>query len=275
MERKNYLRLSGIIFIIGAVLGLFISVGGLIVSWANKANVTEQVTGTVSLVGGALSATHELIITSGTTLDEAATDLDLVHKMILDVSATLDDSSVMVSSTADLIGSNMVGFVDNTMTSLASVENSARAVDSILKKINSIPLLGPWLGNGYDPELPLQASVANVSRSLTPLPSALTQIRRDLDVSSANIATIKAEIDILAKQVDAIQNSLADARSVVNQYDKILSDMQTRFDAFEKRLPGWINTFYIVLTVFLVWIFITQTGMLIHGLTLFEQAPPA
>ena len=271
MERNIYLRLSSIAFVVGSIFGLIISAGGLIVLWANKANVTDQITGTVSLAGDTLAETRELIAVAGTTLDEAATDLATMQKMIGDVAVTLKDSSGMVSSTADLIGSNMVEFVNNTSTSLVSVQNSARAVDSILGKINSIPLLGPWLGNGYDPDVPLGASVASVSASLDPLPESLSKISRDLDVSSANIATVQAEIEVLAGQLDEIQGSLNDAQDVVDRYQELLSAAQTRYNAFENRLPGMINTFFIGTTLVLIWIFITQVGMLLYGIYLLGE----
>jgi len=135
-------------------------------------------------------------------------------------------------------------------------------------KINSVPFVGPYLGNGYNPDLPLQASVAEVSESLDPLPDSLTQIRRDLDVSSANVSTIKSEMETLAKQLESIQSNLVEARKVADEYSKILSGVQTRYDKFENRLPLTIDTIYIGLTGVLIWIFITQLGMLIHGIEL-------
>jgi methyl-accepting chemotaxis protein len=194
--------------------------------------------------------------------------MSTVHQMVLDVSDTLDQSDALISSTSDLIGSNMVDFVTNTQASLDSVENSAKAIDSILTKIAAIPGVRIFLGNGYNPELPLQDSVAKVNQSLDSLPGSLKTISRDLDVSSANIATVKVEVTDLAAQVDSIQASLKDASSVTVEYRRILSNVQSRYDAFERRLPGTINTIYFGLTGVLVWILITQLGLLLHGIKL-------
>ncbi len=261
-------RLSGVIFVIGAVFGLMISIGGLVVLWSTKADVTRRVSSTVALVGSALTATREMIGVVGTSLDQAGTSLQITQGMINDVSGTLNDSSGLISSTADLIGTDMVDFVNNTQTSLASVQNSAKAVDSILTKISSVPLIGPYLGGGYRPDLPLEASVANVSRSLDPLPGSLTKIRSDLDVSSTNVAAIHADVQTLAGQIDSIKANLEQARNVVEAYRGILADVQTRYNAFESRLPVTINVIYFGVTTVLVWILITQIGMLIRGIEL-------
>jgi methyl-accepting chemotaxis protein len=268
MEHRDHSRLTGVIFVIGAVFGLVISIGGLIVLWSTRAEVTRQITSTAHLFGEALIATQDMIEVVSTTLDKAEADLDSVHQIIQDVSGSLDQSSGLISSTGDLIGNNMVDFVSNTQTSLSSVENSAKAVDSILTKITAIPLIGAYLGNGYRPDLPLQESVAKVNQSMDPLPDSLKKIRRDLDVSSANVATVQAEIAALATQVEDIQTSIKDARQVVVEYQRILSTVQARYDTFEKRLPVRIDTVYFGLTAVLIWMFITQLGMLLHGIEL-------
>lgn len=268
MDRKNYSRLIGVIFVVGAVFGLIISIGGLIVLWSTKANVTSQVTGTAELVGRTIKATSDTVTVAGATLDEAGADLTLVQGMLGDMAKTLDNSSGMISSTADLVGTNMIDFVNNTKTSLVSVQNSAKMIDNTLATINSLWVVGPALGKGYDPNLKLQDSVANVSRSLDPLPEAFTKIRRDLDVSSANVATVKTEMDALTRQVDAIQSSLDDARKVVIEYRGIMNNVELKYSAFEKRLPVLITTFYLGVTLILIWVFIIQVGLLLQGITL-------
>ncbi len=265
MERKLHSRLVGILLVTGAVMGLVISLSGLGWLWSSKAKLARSLTGTVALFGSALSATHETINVIGTSLDQAGADLKLVNTMIDDVARSLEESSGMISSTGELIGTDLVGLVTNTQASLAAVQNSAKAIDSILSKITAVPLVGGFLGNGYNPEVPLQASVAEVSRSLDPLPGSLVSIRRDLAVASANVATVKAEVQTLGKQVGAIQTSIEDARKVVDRYREVLDEVQTRYDAFEERLPGMIDMVAIGVSAILVWILITQVGMMMLG----------
>ncbi len=167
------MRLSGIVFVAGAVFGLIISTGGLIGLWAGKASVTGQVTGMVSLANSTLSAARELNGANIAALEAASKNVDSIDEMVGDLAGTLEESSSTVLSASATVGGDMVDFVDGTKASLDAVQNSARAVDAMLNKINAIPLLGPWLGSGYDPDVPLQASVAEVSRSLDALPEAL------------------------------------------------------------------------------------------------------
>ena len=107
--------------------------------------------------------------------------------MIDGMGKSMDDSGGLIRSTADLVGVEMVGFVNNTQTSLTSVQSSARVVDDFLGLLSSLPLIGAR----YKPDVPLEDSIALVKTSMDPLPDSLLKIRRDLDVSAANVATLK------------------------------------------------------------------------------------
>jgi hypothetical protein len=270
MERRNFPHITGGLLILGAVLGLILSIGGLIVLWSTRVDMTRQTIGTIGLIGDTLTATHETISVISNSLDQAETSLVAVHQMILDVSNTLDKTGELISSTGDVLGNKMVSFLANTQSSLVTVENSAKAVDSILTKINSIPLIGGYLGGGYRPDLPLQESVAKVNKSMDPLPESLKNIQQELEVSSANVETVRVDLAGLATQIDSIQSSIKDAQKVVIEYQRILSDMQERYDRFEKRLPGMINGFYIGMTTVLTWVLITQFGTLLLGIELLK-----
>lgn len=269
MERRYASRLTGVIYIVGAIFGLIISLGGLVVLWSTRHSVTTQLTGTVELVGRTLSATHDTITVTATTLRQASTDLDAATKIVGDVSNTLENSSGLIRSSADLVGNNMVGFVTKTQTSLRSVQTSAKVVDDFLRIVSSIPLIG----SGYKPDVPLQDSIANVNKSLEPLPDAFTRMRRDLEVSARNVDTLKTEVEGLTTQIQAIQTSLTEAQRVIDQYQGILADMQQRYDHFQARLPLLLNTLYLGLTFVLIWIFINQLGMLIHGIEMWRSKP--
>lgn len=265
MERSRFSRLTGVIFVVGALFGLLISIGGLYALWSTRESATGSIFEMVELTGQALDATRATIGVVNNSLDQAAQNLSLIRDIADDVAGTLNDSHDLIESTAGLIGNDMVGFVNDTQTSLASVETSARLVDDTLRVISSIPLIGPR----YRPEVPLQESVAQVSDSLAPLPGSFETISRQLDVSAAHVATVRFEIETLAEQVDEIDQSITQAKEVVDDYSDVLDGMQARYDKAAGDLPLALDIIYIGLTTLLIWIFITQLGLLIHGLEMF------
>ena len=266
MQSKQWI---GRLYTISGILGLLIGLVGLIVLWGTRSSVDRDINATVDLIGRSLNVTEDTIAVVDTSIQKANTDLDMVQKMMSQMSDSLGSSREMINTTADLVGGQMVDFLDNTRTSLDAVQTSANVVDNMLRTITGIPLIGPWLGGQrYNPAIPLGDSVANVKKSMDPLPGTLTGIQKDLKTSSDNVATIKGQIDALSQQVEGIRLSIADTRNVVNEYRDVLSVVQTRYQLFQNQLPLAINTVYILLTLLLLWILLSQAGMLLHGLEL-------
>lgn len=269
IDKKRYTRVIGTLYLIGSVIGLLIGLAGLIALWSTRPMVERSVAGSVALMGRTLAATQDTIAILDTSLQQAGTDLDTVQKMMGDISATLDNSRGMIDTTANLVGGQLVDFFKNTSTSLESVQSSATVVDNMLRTITGIPLIGPWLGGQrYNPPVPLGDSIANVKKSMDPLPGTLTGIQKDLKTSSSNVATIKGQIDVLTTQVDAIRTSINESRRVVSDYRQVLNDLQSRYQTLAKHLPLAVNLVYLLLTLFLLWILITQAGLLLRGLAL-------
>jgi hypothetical protein len=264
MERSRFSRLTGVIYVVGALFGLVISIGSLFLLWTTRADVTRDVNATVNLMSRTLDATRDTIQVVGSSLGQASTDLELIRGIIQDVALTLDDSTGLITSTAGLVGGDMTSFVRETQISLASVEASARLVDDTLRIVSIVPFIGPR----YQPEVPLQESVASVSRSLDPLPASFGRISRELDVSAANLSVIQYEIELLVNQLDGIHTSITSAQLVVEEYRLILVELRSSLDGVENRLPAMIDTVYLAITALLISMLITQLGMLVHGIAL-------
>ena len=267
MEKSRFARLTGVIYVVGAIFGLLISVVCSAVLWSTKGEVTGSLIEIVSLTSRTLNATRETVQVVGTSLEDASNNLELIRSSINDVASTLEDSNGLLTSTAGLVGNDMVSFVEETQASLDTVQTSARLVDDTLRFISSIPLIG----GRYRPEVPLQESVAEVSRSLEPLPDSFNKIERELEVSAANLDIVMHDVKLLGDQVEEIDTSLTEAKEVVDKYRLILVDVRNRFDEIERRLPVALNTIYLGITAILVWIFITQAGLLLHGIEMLSS----
>lgn len=266
--RKEYsTRLTAGFTLFSAALGMLIALTGLIALWVTRDTVTQQVNAMVDLGSRTLDATSRTITVTRRTLEQASGDLDSIHTMIGDLGVTLKDSGSLIASTSDLMGTSMVGMVNDTRTQLSSVEKSAGLVDDFLGLLSAVP----FIGGRYKPDVPLKESVARVSTSLDPLPQAFGKISRDLDVASANAETLKKEVDLLGGQVEDIQTSITSAKEVTADYEAILSDARLKFDKFEARIGRWMNVFYASLTIFLVWLLISQVGALLQGVALMRS----
>ena len=265
----RYTRVIGTIYAASAIVGLVFGFMGLVALWVTRPAVVREITTSVALVGRTLTATADTIAVVESSIQEAGADLDIMQEMVVDMSGSLESSRGMIDRTGNLVGGQLVDFVDNTRASLDSVQTSADVVDNVLRTITGIPIIGPWLGGQrYNPPIPLGESVANVKKSMDPLPDTLFGIQKDLKTTSDNVATMKSQIDTLSGQIDAIRVSIASADKVVNEYRDVTNKLQTRYQQLEKRVPLMINTSYIILTLLLLWLLLQQAGLLLQGLML-------
>ena len=71
MNGLRFSRLTGVIYVIGAVFGIIFSLGGLFFLWTTRTEVVQTVTGTAALVGQTLEATRETIAVIEASLSQA------------------------------------------------------------------------------------------------------------------------------------------------------------------------------------------------------------
>ena len=271
--RTGFTRLTGVVILIGAIFGLALSVYGLFALWASKEQVSGGVIELFALTARTVNATDKMLVVVGSSLEQASGDMALIRDILGDTAGTIGESTSLVDTTASLMGEDMPAFIQNTQTSLDSVQTTARLIDDMLGTITRIPLLGPFLGRRYSPEVPLGTSVANVSRSLDPLPATFTAIQRDMQVASASLATVQGEVEALSRQIADIDTTISEATVVVDEYQLILTDLNERLARVQTRLPALLDTGYLALTVILIWIGISQLGALLHAAELLRPNP--
>ncbi len=192
-----------------------------------------------ALAGGALAARLPLIRLSsrlGTSLQETLTTtnsgLILITQSLDDVEASFDELqsslntletsvaglSPFLQDLSVLIGTDMSAIASQGATTLKSASESSRLIDSTLQLLARIPLLRL----DYVPEVPLHETLENLSgdmNRLSPLWKKLLQTWRQIT------GTLNWERYRNAFRQTAEIKSLADARSILESYQKILGNV--------------------------------------------------
>ena len=166
-------RLAGIVILIGAVFGLILSIYGLYALWTVKPTVSAGIVDMLQLSNRTLDATDSLLETMSNSLAQADRDLILMKNILSDTSSTIDQATHMVDDTANLMGTDMTQFVQNTQESLTATQSTAQLVDDMLGTISKLP----FIGSRYTPKVPLSQSIQNVNQSLDPLSQSFKKYR--------------------------------------------------------------------------------------------------
>jgi methyl-accepting chemotaxis protein len=267
-------RIIGIGLIIAAVLGLILSAGGIATIWIYKKPLTTNIVTTVDLFDSSLNATAAGLLVADQTLATTSEDITVIESTIQTASKSLEDTIPMFDSVTGLLRNDLPTSILSMQTALGSAQAAAQSIEGFLVILSSIPLLP--LGT-YDPEVPLTGALGDVSTSLDPIPQSFIDMADNLQTSQGNLSLISAQVNIMSGNVGELKTSISQSQEVLAEYQEVIHSLQIRVNSIQSNLPTVLDGIAWVMTIFLIWLGITQVGLLTQGLERIrnEEKPPS
>ncbi len=254
-------KVYGIGLMIVSIIGLVLSLFGLIFVARTGWKITKDVQETLGVTADALETTSQSLALAEDVFGEAAASIGAAEDMTHNVQQTLADTNTLIDSLDGVFGSELPAIITSTQQSLEAAEQSAAVVDGMLTALSYVPLLGV----DYDPEVPLAESIASIDQSLDTLPQSLTGISGDLNAAQANLQSVDTNLDDLSTSLADIQGTLTEAQSVMVDYRGLVDDLAQRVRDMQTRAPRWVRTGTIGMVFVLVWMVFSQVGLLFQG----------
>jgi len=264
-----YARIAGTTLIFTAILGVILSAGGLILTGIYATRLSATLADSLSGLSEALQVTSEALDISMSVLTEADKSLDALVKTMEGVNASLTQSKPTLDELSTLLGTDLPDTIKATQDSLNSAQTSAKNVDAVLTGLSKIPFLGSLV---YNPDIPLNETLGDISDSLNGIPASLKTAQRSLDRASKNMGTVNLELDNITASTDEIRASSEDAQLVISDYQDLVSRLQTRVDEMQTSLPRSLRWLTLAFVLLLVWLGLAQIGLLVQGCQLLTQS---
>lgn len=264
-------RIIGVTLIATAIIGMLFSAAGLFAVWTTKDDVSSSLENTLNTALSALETTQEGMVIAGGSIAAAIDSMDTLQDTVNATARAIEATTPALDTLVSLSGEDLPNTVDTAQTSLTAAQESARIIDSFLRALSSIPLIGR---NIYNPEVPLHIALQQVSESMDEITPALETIEESLSGASSNMVIVQADITLIAADLEGIKTSLQEGQGVVEDYQVLLADLHTRTENAQDRILALVNAAAIILTFLLVWAGISQVGLLLQGAALL-QAPDA
>jgi hypothetical protein len=263
--RQISIRLTGLLLVLGALLGTVLAVGGLWYVWRAEPSVSGTLIETIDLLDATLVTTSESLELINSTLLRLKGDLSGIRISLDEASRSMQATADVTDSVADLIGEDFSLVVSETQQSLLTVQNSAQMIDNTLSLISRIPLIGPGLSGGYRRDMPLGSSIQGVSESLEPVTGSLKDVQSGLKQTSRNFELMKEDLENLIGTIDGIESSLADAETMMTDYQVLFSRSQEKLQNARAAAPKIVQNALLAGKAFLIWLLIAQVAMLLQG----------
>jgi hypothetical protein len=264
----NLRKLLGLLLMVAAVAGIIFCIIGLIGVWQIKPTLTQTVSENLALLDDTLIATQDGLTAIGQLVQTTATDVASLQTTTQALAQTIHDTNPMLDSLTSLAGNDLPDAITAAQTSLASAQSSAQLIDTVLGALTSIPF-SPVAQ--YKPEVPLAASLSQVSTSLDTLPPALATIHTSLTAGKTNLSVVESELTNISTTVKGISNNLGSAQQSIDQYKTVTTKLKDRVEAAQRTTPTLITTLSWIFTILLVWLVISQLGLWAQGFDLLQS----
>ena len=252
----------GVALILAGILGLVLSIGGLIVLPRLERQVREATVQQLEVLDRALVATLDGLITAKTSLVQAEEAVNTLEVIMVDVGDAMDDTVPVIEVAAELLNEQLPSTIETTQEALTSVATSAQLVDSLLGVISAFPLLGADL---YSPDVSLHQGFQDVSDSLDGIPPLLLTAGEGLGASTENLQDVEKGFAAMGQTIGKTTTSLESAQTVLEDYQKIAGDLQGTLSTVKGSLPGWLRAIRWGLTLALIWLGVAQIGLITQG----------
>lgn len=251
-------RWIGVTLMVTGVLGLLISLSGLIFVAIAGAAAEEALIRKLDTFDKALVATSDGLAIADSALAETRSTLIALGTALDNATTAISETQPMIARLHDLTGEDLPETIGSTRQALTSAQATAQIVDRVLSA-------AAIFGVPYNPEVPLGVAIGQVSDSLADLPADLEEVSIGLGTASDNIGQVASDMEKVSAGVTAIARSAGEATMVVNEYQVVVRDLRGEIAAIREEAPLWITLVRLGLTLLLVWLGLAQVGLLSQG----------
>ncbi|HSB66648.1 MAG TPA: hypothetical protein VLD65_08710 [Anaerolineales bacterium] len=254
-------KLLSILIVCLTALGVIISVFFLVEVWHYRMPATEKLKSGVDQFSSALQVTDEGLVVIDQVVKNVYTSTVYLNAATNAFSQTVESTSLFMDSAGIFIGDNLLATITNTQTALGSAQASAKVIDNILSTLSKVPLIGI----AYNPAVPLNKALGDVSSSLDPLQTTLKDFKINLSGTRSDMQTFSSEISVLNTNIQAIQQNLSQAQVTIHQYRVQISLVKNLAKEASNSLPKWTNTAAWIITLMIAWLIVIQIAIMLQA----------
>lgn len=258
----NLRSVTGLLFVILAVVGLMINLAGVIQVWVLREPVTRDAIATLDLLNSTLDTTAQGLGIVKSSLESVTATIGALESTVTSAAATIANASSSVSSVGNIIGENLSATVNSALGTLDAVESTTQKIDEVLSGLASIPLLN----FAYDPAKPLSATVGDLTNQLRQVPESLSQLETNLSNSGSSLDKVGNDAQDLATNLGSVQQEMEQLVGVIEQYEGQVKAFQGTVRNLRENIVPVVWGIVLFLTFLLFWIGVTMVQTLWTGL---------
>jgi hypothetical protein len=248
----------GITLISTGILGILLSLAGLVAVAVVGSTVETALLRELATLDRALVITNDGLGVSKAALGDAETLIKGISATVGQATTAITTTQPTLSALEKLTGTSLPETIGNTRQALDSAQATARIVDGVLGTLSIF-------GADYNPEVPLNIAIGEVSESLAGIPDELKDVSQGIGSANKQVSAVAENLSDVATNLDALGAQMDEAAAVIEQYQALAGDLRGEVSAIKDAAPGWILAARIGLTLLLIWMGLAQIGLITQG----------
>jgi len=277
---KTLRRVLGILVMIAGVLGLALSLTGLIGVWAVKPTLASAADTTLVTVNTSISTSLKAMEITGQALGATVDSVDALATMLSTTATSVQDTSPVLAQVNILMSETLPSTMRSATNSLQTAQQAAGVLDSAIKSLDTFrsvlsaaPLIGGFVEKpeqAYNPKVPLADSLGDLASTLESLPDTFTEMAANLDKADDNLVTIQSSLTTMSDSVGRISSSLIEFQAMIGQSQSSMENLQVMLTNLQSNLNTILNSIALVLSLFFLWLLAAQVVILSQGWELYH-----
>jgi methyl-accepting chemotaxis protein len=277
---KSLRRLLGVFVMIAGILGLLLSLAGLVSVWGVKPTVEGYINSTILTLDNSISTSQKAMEVTGQALGETVTSINALSDMLRTTATTVEETQPVLDQINTMMGETVPSTLQSASDSLKTAQQAAVVLDSAIKSLDSFrailsatPLLGAFVElpkEAYNPKVPLASSLGELATTLETLPKTFTDMSSNLDKADNNMASIQGNLTTMSDSVGLISKSLSEYEAMVGQSQSSMDNLKSMLTNIQANLTNIVNVVAIVMSLFLLWLLAAQVVILSQGWELYQ-----
>lgn len=273
-------RLLGIWVMLAGILGLILSIAGLVGVWLVRPTIGTYMDSTITTLKSSIDTSQSVMQVTGKALGATVDSIDALSVMLDATATSVNDTQPVLDQVNYLMGEKLPATMEAATESLIAAQQGAEVLDSSIRSLNTfravmsaVPFVGGFVEaptSTYDPEVPLAKSLGDIAVQFEDLPQTFSEMAVNLDKADDSLETIQSSLVTMADSVSMISASLSEYETMIGQSESSMDNVKSILTGLQTNQNTIINYGAIALTLVLLWMLTAQVVMFSQGWELFH-----
>jgi uncharacterized coiled-coil protein SlyX len=265
---------------IAGLLGLVLSVSGLVGVWVAIPTVAVYAESTIETLNASIVTSQSVMDTTSRALGGTIDSVDALSAMLSTTAAAVEDTQPVLDDIDTMMATTLPATMQSTTDAIYTAQEAARVLESTIQQLDTFrfllsatPLIGdlvPPAGDAYSPEKPMADTLGELAAGLEQLPDTFVTMSEKLSTTDEKLGAVQGNLVTMSRSVGQISSSLSEYERMVTQSRSSMDNLASMLTNIQNNLPTILNASAIVLTLLLLWLLAAQVVILSQGWELYQ-----